>query len=184
VGCRPFPFLDRFRERLSRLDPCPFVGTRRQTRQASPQHIASHRDRRWHPRRYETPCRGIVRGGSGASRVRFGVRALVERPDRLEVVASHPHLLRRCGCPDVHWTGCLPLARQPAQHPAVRRARVPRRNAGRRAHPRTDRTTPRGRGANMMASPALERHRYLLQVCFIAVVTMACVLATDALAFR
>jgi len=31
---------------------------------------------------------------------------------------------------------------------------------------------------------ALARHRYLLQVCFIAVATTACVLVTDALAFR
>lgn len=36
----------------------------------------------------------------------------------------------------------------------------------------------------MTHSGALTRHRYLLQVCFVTVATMACVLMTDALAFR
>ena len=36
----------------------------------------------------------------------------------------------------------------------------------------------------MTDSRALARHRYLLQVCFVAVATTACVLITDALAFR
>lgn len=36
----------------------------------------------------------------------------------------------------------------------------------------------------MMHMRALERHRYLLQIVFVAVATTACVLITDALAFR
>ena len=36
----------------------------------------------------------------------------------------------------------------------------------------------------MVYSPALARHRYLLQVCFVAVTITACVLASDAIAFR
>lgn len=36
----------------------------------------------------------------------------------------------------------------------------------------------------MMHSRALARHRYLLQVCFVATATTACLLITDALAFR
>lgn len=36
----------------------------------------------------------------------------------------------------------------------------------------------------MTHSGSLARHRYLLQVCFLAAATTACVLITDALAFR
>ena len=36
----------------------------------------------------------------------------------------------------------------------------------------------------MMGSQVVARHRYLLQVCFIAAATTVCVLVTDALAFR
>ena len=36
----------------------------------------------------------------------------------------------------------------------------------------------------MMHSRALARHRHLLQVCFVATATTACLLITDALAFR
>jgi hypothetical protein len=36
----------------------------------------------------------------------------------------------------------------------------------------------------MMVLQALARHRYLLQVCFIAAATTVCVLVTGALAFR
>jgi len=36
----------------------------------------------------------------------------------------------------------------------------------------------------MVYRQALARHRYLLQVCFVAVVITMCVLATDAISFR
>ncbi|MDJ0276036.1 hypothetical protein QLH51_04355 [Sphingomonas sp. 2R-10] len=36
----------------------------------------------------------------------------------------------------------------------------------------------------MTMSQAVARHRYLLQVCFIAVASTVCVLVTDAFAFR
>lgn len=36
----------------------------------------------------------------------------------------------------------------------------------------------------MMVSQAFARHRYLLQLCFIAAATTVCVLVTDALSFR
>lgn len=36
----------------------------------------------------------------------------------------------------------------------------------------------------MMHSQALARHRYLLQVCFVAAATTACLFIRDALAFR
>lgn len=48
-------------------------------------------------------------GRTGAAGVRFDVRAFAKRPDRLEVAASHPQRLRRCGGPAVCWTGCLLL---------------------------------------------------------------------------
>ncbi len=65
--------------------------------------------------------------------MRFGVRALVERPDLLEVVASHPRRLRRCGCPDVRWLVAYfflvvgprqEAARQDARHAAEAFARL------------------------------------------------------------
>lgn len=36
----------------------------------------------------------------------------------------------------------------------------------------------------MMPMRALAQHRYMLQVCLVAITTTACVLATDAFAFR